>query len=68
MPFDTVKYSMISKEYPDVAKNVEYFKEYFGNVIPSVDAEDNKYTTSHLTWCNEADKYIKMFWNGEVKA
>lgn len=66
-PYDTRYTEKIAKEYPDVAKNIEYFKEYFGNVIPSVDAEDNKYTTSHLTWCNEADKYIKEFWNGRVK-
>lgn len=66
VPFDAYKYAMISKEYPDVAKNIKYFKEYFGNVIPSVDAEDNKYTTTHLAWCNEADKYIKEFWNVEV--
>ena len=67
-PYDTRYTEKIAKDYPDVAKNVEYFKEYFGNVIPSVDAEDNKYTTSHLAWCNEADKYIKLFWNGRVKA
>ena len=65
-PFDVRCIEKISKKYPEVAKNVEYFKEYFGNVIPSVDAEDNKYTTAHLSWCNEADKYIKEFWNKAV--
>ena len=65
-PFDVNEYPKISKKYPDVAKNVEYFKEYFGNAIPSVDAEDNKYTTAHLSWCNEADKYIKEYWNKAV--
>lgn len=65
-PFDINEYEKISKQYPDVAKNIEYFKEYFGNAIPSVDAEDNKYITAHLSWCNEADKYIKEFWNKAV--
>ena len=65
-PYDTRYTEKIAKEYPDVAKNVEYFKEYFGNVIPSVDAEDNKYTTAHLSWRNEADKYIKEYWNKVV--
>lgn len=65
-PYDVKEYVKISKKYPDVAKNIEYFKEYFGNSIPEIDAEDNKYTTAYLSWCNEADKYIKEFWNAKV--
>lgn len=61
VPFDVDEYSKISKEYPDVAKNIEYFKEYFGNSMPDVDAENNKYTTQYLAWCNKANKYIKEY-------
>lgn len=66
VPFDTSEYEMISKQYPDVAKNIAYYKEYFGNVIPSIDAEDNKYTTEYLKWKYDADKYVKEFWNKAV--
>ena len=65
-PYDLKEEVKCLKKYPNVTANKKFYKEYFGNVMPKVDAEDNKYTTQHLAWCNEADKHIKEYWNALI--